>query len=99
MALPKGERDMIVMHHEFIAEFKGRKELITSTFQDFGEIGGDTSIARTVSIPAAIAVRMILEGRIKDPGVSIPVSPGIYDPILDELENMGIRFVERKTKL
>ena len=30
---------------------------------------------------------------------AIPVSPGIYNPILDELENMGIKFVERKTKL
>ncbi len=99
MALGKKDRDMIVMHHEFIAEFKGRKELITSTLLDFGVVGKDTSIARTVSLPAAIAVRMILEGRIKEPGVSIPVSPGIYEPILDELSEIGIDFKEEIRKL
>ncbi|MDO9537497.1 MAG: saccharopine dehydrogenase C-terminal domain-containing protein [Thermoplasmata archaeon] len=94
MELGKKERDMIVMHHEFIAEFPGKKEHITSTLLDFGVIGKDTSIARTVSLPAAIAVRMILDGKIKEPGVSIPVSPGIYNPILDELEKIGIKFKE-----
>ena len=94
MALGKNERDMIVMHHEFIAEFKGKKEYITSTLLDFGEIGGDTSIARTVSLPAAIAVRMILEGKITQAGVNIPVLPTIYNPILDELEKLGIKFKE-----
>ena len=99
MALGKKERDMIVMHHVFIAEFKGKKEQITSTLLDFGVVGQDTSIARTVSLPAAIAVRMILEGKITEPGVHIPVSPGIYNPILDELSNIGINFKEVTTTL
>jgi len=99
MELGKSERDMIVMHHEFIADFKGKKELITSTLLDFGVVGGDTSIARTVSLPAAIAVKMILEGKIKEPGVSIPVSPGVYNPILDELSQIGIHFKEETKNL
>ena len=99
MALGKDERDMIVMHHEFVAEYPDRKEHITSTFLDFGILGGDTSIARTVSLPAAIAVRMVLEGKITEPGVHIPVSPGIYNPILDELSNIGINFKEVTTTL
>ena len=99
MALGDNERDMIVMHHEFVAEYPDRRELITSTFLDFGIIGGDTSIARTVSLPAAIAVRMVLEGKITEPGVHIPVSPGIYNPILDELSNIGINFKEVTTIL
>ena len=99
MALGDDERDMIVMHHEFIAEFPDKKEKLTSTLLDFGVIGGDTSIARTVSLPAAIAVRMILEGTIRSPGVSIPVEPDIYNPILDELANVGVRFTEESTVL
>jgi saccharopine dehydrogenase (NADP+, L-glutamate forming) len=100
MAIGKRDRDLIVMHHEFVAEYKNRRrELLTSTFVDHGEVGGDTAIARTVSIPAAIAVRMILEGKLRKPGVLIPVDPEIYNPILDELEDYGIRFVERKKKL
>ena len=99
MALGDNERDMIVMHHEFIAEFPDRTEIITSTLLDFGIIGDDTSIARTVSLPAAIAVRMILEGAITEYGVSVPVSPGIYNPILDELSNIGINFKEETNTL
>lgn len=99
MALGKGERDMIVMHHEFVAEYPDRKEFITSTLLDFGIPGGDTSIARTVAFPAAIAVRMVLEGKITEPGVHIPVSPGIYEPILNELANIGIKFEEEITSL
>lgn len=94
MALPEGERDMIVMHHEFLIEYADRKELATSTLLDFGIPGGDTSIARTVTLPAAIAVRMILEGTINRPGVYIPVYPDIYKPILEELEQVNIKFRE-----
>ena len=94
MELPRGERDMIVMHHEFLAEYPDKKEKLTSTLLDFGIPGGDTSIARTVTLPAAIAVRMILEGKIGTPGVHIPVYPEIYYPILEELENLDITFEE-----
>ncbi len=95
MALGSDERDMIVMHHEFEAEVGGKLESITSTLVDYGVVGGDTAIARTVSLPAAIAVRMILEETIDIPGVHVPVTPDIYDPILDELAAAGIEFVER----
>jgi saccharopine dehydrogenase-like NADP-dependent oxidoreductase len=97
MSMEAGDRDMIVMHHEFLAKFPtGEKEFLTSTLVDYGVPGGDTSVARTVALPAAIAVKMILNGKIDLAGVHIPVAPEIYNPILDELEQMGIKFVERK---
>jgi len=83
------------MHHEFIAEYENKKEYVTSTLVDYGIPNDDSSIARTVSIPAAIAVRMILEQKIHITGVHIPVIPEIYNPILDELEGMGIIFKEK----
>jgi len=95
MSLGKDERDMIVMHHEFIADYKTRKDYITSTLVDYGIPNDDSAIARTVSIPAAIAVRMILDRKINIKGVHIPVIPEIYNPILDELEEMGIVFNEK----
>lgn len=95
MLLGKEERDMIVMHHEFIAEYPSKKEYTTSTLVDYGIPNGDSSISRTVALPAAIAVKMILGGKINLIGVHIPVTPEIYDPILDELEEMGITFNEK----
>jgi saccharopine dehydrogenase-like NADP-dependent oxidoreductase len=91
MEYEAGERDLLILHHEFIADYPdGRQESITSTMIDYGIPHGDSSMARTVSLPAAIAVRLILEGRIKMTGVRIPVYPEIYNPVLDELAQMNI---------
>ncbi|RPJ41461.1 MAG: saccharopine dehydrogenase, partial [Candidatus Latescibacterota bacterium] len=97
MSYAEGERDLIVLHHEFVAAFPdGRREKITSTLVDCGIPGGDSAMSRTVGYPAAIAARFLLEGKIKGSGVQIPVSPAIYEPVLDELERLGIRCEERK---
>ncbi|MEI7664287.1 MAG: saccharopine dehydrogenase C-terminal domain-containing protein, partial [Bacteroidota bacterium] len=95
MGLGQTERDMVVMQHTFLAAYPdGRKEVIRSRMLDFGTLATDTSIARTVALPAAIGVEMILSGEIKIKGVYIPVIPQIYSPVLDKLETMGIKMVE-----
>ncbi len=98
MGYAEGERDMVVLVHEFLAVYPDRKEHITSTLVDYGIPGGDSSMARTVSLPAAIATRMILEEKINLTGVQIPVVPEIYEPVLKELEQLDIVCVE-KTKV
>ena len=60
---------------------------------------GDSSMSRTVSLPAAIAARLILEGKIPQRGVLRPVHPEIYNPVLDELANLNIVCAEEKTVL
>jgi hypothetical protein len=85
---------MIVLLHDFVAQYPDRQEHITSTLLDFGIPGGDTAMARTVGLPAAIATRFILEGDINLTGVHIPVIPEIYDPVLDELEQLGVQMEE-----
>lgn len=95
MMLGKDERDMTILEHIILAKYPdGKQEVITSKLLDFGEPGGDTSIARTVALPAACAVKMILENEILVKGVHIPVLPEIYNPIMHELELMGIELVE-----
>ena len=96
MSYEKVERDMLVLYHNFTAEYKnGKKEEITSTMIDYGIPNGDSSMSRTVSLPVAIGVRMILEGKFNKPGVWVPVIPELYNPILDELEALNIKCVER----
>jgi saccharopine dehydrogenase-like NADP-dependent oxidoreductase len=105
MTFKPRERDMVVLHHEFIAEYPATRNssLVTrnsarifSTLIAFGEPGGDSAMARTVSLPAAIGVRMILHGELKLTGVQIPVVPEIYEPVLAELTRLGIECKERK---
>lgn len=95
MELGRTERDMVVMQHTFLAAYPdGTKEVIRSRMLDFGTPATDTSVARTVALPAAIGVQMILEGKISLTGVYRPVLPGIYNPVLDELEKLDIRMIE-----
>jgi len=95
-----GERDMLVMRHDLTFEYAAdRRERITAIMVDFGIPDGDSSMARTVSLPAAIGARMVLEGQIQLRGVHIPIEPNIYNPVLDELVKLGIAFSESRSSL
>ncbi len=91
----QGERDLLILHHEFGAEYPDKKQNITSTMIDYGIPNGDSSMSRTVGLPAAIAVKLILNGVIKETGVHIPVKPEFYEPILEKLKNQNITCKER----
>lgn len=95
MGYAEGERDMLVMQHEFIAQYPDRREKITSTMIDYGIPHGDTSMSRTVGLPAAIAVRLILQGQVKLTGVHRAIAPEIYEPVLAELKELDIGFTEK----
>lgn len=95
MNLGINDKDMVVLQHFFTAVYPdGTSEIIKSSMLDYGSPAADTAIARTVTLPAAIAVEMILKGKIPVKGVYRPVIPEIYNPVLDALENLGIRMVE-----
>ena len=93
-----GEVDLLLQHHEFEARYPdGREEKIMSTLVDTGTPGGDSSMSKTVGLPAAISARLIAQGKIDVKGVCIPVHSQIYKPVLAELAALNIKFVERKT--
>jgi saccharopine dehydrogenase-like NADP-dependent oxidoreductase len=99
MGYAPGERDMLVMQHEFVAEYGDRTEKVTSTMIDYGIPGGDSSMSRLVGLPAAVAARMILQGEIDLTGVHVPMISEIYKPVLAELATMGISFQETVEQL
>lgn len=100
LAFKKGEIDLLLLRHKFIVENKdGSKDMITSTLIDYGIPNGDSSMARTVSLPMAIAVKLIAEDKIKPLGVRIPNTNDIYEPVLAELENQNIKMVEKRTRI
>ena len=95
MLLSAGERDMVILQHIFLASYpNGQREVIKSSMLDFGSASTNTSISRTVALPAAIAVKMILENKIEIKGVHRPVIPEIYKPVLEELKTLGVEMKE-----
>lgn len=99
MEYKPGERDMLIMFHDFIVRFSDGKKRFTSTMIDYGVKNGDSSMARTVGLPAAIGAEMILRDKILLKGVQIPVKPEIYLPVLKKLEELGISCIEKEYKL
>jgi saccharopine dehydrogenase-like NADP-dependent oxidoreductase len=92
LALEPGDKDMIVMLHEIEGELDGVPAVLKSTLVVKGHDDVYTAMAATVGLPLGIAARLILEGRLTETGLHIPVIPSIYDPVLLELENHGIVF-------
>ena len=94
--LQKDDKDMIVMQHLFGYELNGKKHQIESSFIVLGENQTYTAMSKTVGLPVGIAALKILKGEIKTPGVQIPINKEVYEPILKELENYGIKFTEKE---
>ncbi len=99
MSYRPGERDMVVLQHDFIVQFAQQREHIRSLLLDYGQPDGDSSMARTVSLPTAIAAKLIVHDKVNLRGVQIPVDAEIYEPVLHELETLGIRFEESRRAL
>ena len=88
------DKDMIVMQHQFEYMQNGEQKKLNSSLLVFGDDPRYTSMAKTVGLPVAIATKLILSGAIKSTGVKIPNTKDIYVPVLKELEENGINFVE-----
>ncbi len=92
MAYKPSEKDMIIVHNEMVVEFSGRKEKRISSMLNEGIPYGDSAMARAVSLPPAIAAKLILEGKITRTGVCMPSAKEMYEPILEEMETLGFSF-------
>jgi saccharopine dehydrogenase-like NADP-dependent oxidoreductase len=88
------DKDMIVMQHQFEYLQNGKQHRLNSSLLVFGDDPIYTSMAKTVGLPVAIATKLILTGEIKSTGVKIPTTKDIYIPVLKELSDNGINFVE-----
>ena len=76
----------------------GKQKEVQAYLTVTGDNEVNTAMAKTVGLPLAIAARLLVEGKIKSRGVVIPVVKEIYDPVLAELGEMGIKLVERELK-
>jgi saccharopine dehydrogenase-like NADP-dependent oxidoreductase len=97
-SLDEGDKDMIVMWHKLNYKTPGSEKIQErhSSLVVIGDESPRTAMAKTVGLPVAIAARLVLSGQFNIPGVHLPTIPELYDPILRELEPMGIKFNEKE---
>jgi len=90
------DKDMILMQHEFKYKTDGIEKMIVSAMAVIGKDQNETAMAITVGLPLAIATKLLLTGKIKHTGITLPTEKEIYEPILSELETFGISFEENE---
>ena len=99
MMYQPGERDMVALQHVFTVAFPdGSREEVRASLVAHGDPWGDTAMARTVSLTAGIATRLVLHRGFEAVGVQIPTLREIYEPVLAELEERGIAFQESRAR-
>ena len=94
--LKEHDKDMIVMQHQFEYVKDSQSKKIISSLVVKGEDQTYTAMAKTVGLPLAITAKLILQGKINVRGVVIPTTKEIYQPLLSELETLGIKFQEKE---
>lgn len=95
-ALGQHDLDLIVMQHIFDYTINGISKRRTSSMFYIGKDQVHTAMAITVGLPLAIAVKLFMLGKICDKGVTLPVYPHLYEPILSELAEYGVKFIEEE---
>ena len=92
--MEENDRDLILMLHELEYVLDHRPVYLRSQLVVKGENARKTAMAKTVGLPLGIAAKLILENKISLYGLHIPIIREIYEPVLKELEQEGIRFQE-----
>ncbi len=95
LAIEPGDKDMIVMLHQFEYELAGKQHQLESSLVVKGDNNFETAMAKTVGLPLGIAAKLLLNDELKLRGLHIPIHKEIYDPVLKELEAEGISFTEK----
>lgn len=91
-------RDMVTIVHEMKVEYPGGArpaERQTSSMVEYGEPARMSAMAKTVGLPTAVAVEMILRGELDLRGCLLPTHPSICRPVLARLRDEGLVFKEK----
>ncbi len=90
--MKEDDKDMVVMQHDLEYERDQQKEISISTLVYKGQDAGATAMSTLVGLPLGIAAELIMEKKISSPGVKIPVTREIYEPVLGALQSFGVDF-------
>lgn len=94
--LKPDEKDMVIMQHVFEYEINRKKKKLTSTLVMEGLNGIETAMSRLVGLPLGIFVKQLMLGKISTTGVNIPTMPEVYEPVMAELAEHGVKFIEEE---
>lgn len=94
--LEEEDKDWVLMQHRIVTQKGEVRKEYTSTLSVIGENQTYTAMAKTVGLPLAMAAVLVLTKQWCKPGIHIPSDPSLYELLLPQLEQEGIRFIEEE---
>jgi len=97
-ALPE-DQDLIVMEHYLSYEFREDRYEFRARLISRGDHLKEGALAKAISLTCGVAAKSYLLGSISARGLHTPVIREVYDPILNELSDLGVAFHVEEKKL
>ncbi len=94
--LNRGDKDLIIMCHRFTYSSERKIKEIQSSLIVKGDNAINTAMSKTVGLPLGIVAKLLMQQKIKQRGVIIPIQAEIYEPVLAELKTLGIELEEKE---
>jgi saccharopine dehydrogenase-like NADP-dependent oxidoreductase len=94
-----GDKDSIVMRHELEYSCATYQHKLTATLIAQGEDLRNSATAKAIGLTTGAAAKAYLLDNIKLKGLHTPTKKEIYDPILNELDDLGVAFHMEETKV
>lgn len=99
-SMRREDKDNVVMQHELEYNFRNVGYRFKATLVAEGEAyPDDSAMAKAVGLTTGAAAKAFLLGNIKMKGFRLPVTQDIYDPILQELTDLGVDFHFNEKKI
>lgn len=86
------DKDCIVMQHHMVYDYQGLRRKLTATLVAKGESLQDSATAKAIGLPLGVAAKAVLLGYVQAKGLRIPTEKEIYEPLLNELADLGVAF-------
>jgi saccharopine dehydrogenase (NADP+, L-glutamate forming) len=86
------DQDCVVINHQLQYELRDEHNEFTATYISHGSNQQDSALAKAIGFTCGAAVKAVLLGSIGVKGLQIPVTKEIYEPILNELSDLGVAF-------
>ena len=93
------DRDCVVIRHELGYEFRDEHFEFSATLLSNGQDMCYSALATAIGYACGAAAKAVLLGKISLKGIHIPVVREIYDPVLNELEELGVAFQVTDVKM
>lgn len=93
------EKDCIILRHEIEYTAKKYHHKFIATLVAQGEDERNSATAKAIGLTTGAAAKAVLLENIKVKGLYTPVKKEIYDPILNELDDLGVAFHVEETKV